>query len=117
MLRSQILMRTLLRRFSAAAPPPPPASPAPKLPSSLRRYTTQFANKPVSHITSFLILHELTAIIPVGGLFWYMHATVWTPPGIPQDLIDEKMDSLRRWSERKGYGWFNGEQGARVLLE
>lgn len=116
MFRPDLFTRPLHRRFSSASPAPPPP-PAHKLPPSLRRYAKLFANKPVSYLTSFLILHELTAIIPVGGLFWYMHATSWTPPGIPQDLIEEKMASLRRWSERKGYGWFNGESGARVLLE
>lgn len=114
MFRPQAPTRPFLRRFSTATPPPPPS---PKLPPTLHRYAALFANKPVSYLTGFLILHELTAIIPVGGLFWYMHATSWAPPGIPQDLIDEKMASLRRWSERKGYGWFDGEKGARVLFE
>jgi hypothetical protein len=104
-------MRHLLRRrpFSTAAPP--------KVPRKLSRYAALFAGKPVSYLTSFLILHELTAILPVGGIFWYIHTTSWTPPGISQEFVKQKMESLQRWSDRKGYGWFRGDQGARVLLE
>jgi hypothetical protein len=104
-------MRHLLRRRLFSTAPPP------KVPPKLSRYAALFAGKPVSYLTSFLILHELTAILPVGGIFWYIHATSWTPPGISQEFVKQKMESLQRWSDKKGYGWFRGDQGARVLLE
>ncbi|KAK6465350.1 hypothetical protein DFJ63DRAFT_310447 [Scheffersomyces coipomensis] len=41
-----------------------------RVPRFLRRYTTQFIHAPVSHVISFLVLHELTAIVPLISL-WY----------------------------------------------
>lgn len=42
-----------------------------RVPRFLRPYTTRFIGAPVSHVTAFLILHELTAIVPLVG-FWYL---------------------------------------------
>ena len=107
--RLRPLRLALHRRLSTA---PPPRSP------KLKRYAALFANKPVSYFTAFLILHEITAILPVGGIFWYLHATQWTPPGLPQDLVEKKIAYATRWTHDWGLGeWFSGEKGARLLLE
>jgi hypothetical protein len=113
-----LLTRTAPRRlFSAAAPPPPPP-PTPKLPPKLKHYAQLFAGKPVSYFTSFMILHEITAMVPVAGLFWYIHSTEWTPPGVPKELVERKMESAKKWTTEWGFGrWFEGDKGARMLLE
>lgn len=43
------------------------------IPRFLQPFTTRFVNAPVTHITSFLILHEITAIVPLIGLWWVFH--------------------------------------------
>lgn len=44
-----------------------------RIPKFLHRYTTRFMNAPVSHVVSFLILHELTAIVPLLSLWYLFH--------------------------------------------
>ncbi|KAK6204867.1 uncharacterized protein RJT21DRAFT_117329 [Scheffersomyces amazonensis] len=41
-----------------------------RIPKIFRPYASRFITAPVSHSVSFLILHELTAIIPLVGI-WY----------------------------------------------
>ncbi|CAK9440265.1 uncharacterized protein LODBEIA_P43650 [Lodderomyces beijingensis] len=54
-----------------------------RIPKFLRSYASKFINAPFSHLISFLILHELTAIIPLFGIWYYLHHH----PGIvPLDL-------------------------------
>ncbi|KAJ2976301.1 hypothetical protein NQ176_g5036 [Zarea fungicola] len=50
-----------------------------KLPRRLQKYTKRLRNAPVSHIVSFLILHELTAIVPLFALFAVFHYTTYVP--------------------------------------
>jgi hypothetical protein len=51
-----------------------------RVPKFLRRYTDVLRNAPVSHIVAFLILHEITAIVPLVGLAGYFHYANWLPP-------------------------------------
>src|SRR5271155_2466428 len=51
-----------------------------RVPRSLRKYTDGLRSAPISHVVSFLILHELTAIIPLVGLAGGFH--VWGLPGV-----------------------------------
>lgn len=44
-----------------------------RIPKLLRPYTTQFINAPVSHVLAFVILHELTAIVPLVGIWYALH--------------------------------------------
>ncbi|KAF4120767.1 hypothetical protein GMORB2_2771 [Geosmithia morbida] len=44
-----------------------------RLPRRLQPYTRGLRDAPVSHIVSFLILHELTAVVPLLALFGLFH--------------------------------------------
>ena len=112
------LLRTLLPQHRLLFSTTPPSAPPANAPSKLKKYAALFADKPVSYFTSFIILHEITAIVPVAGLFCYIHSTQWTPPGIPNELIDKKMEFAKRWTADWGLGqYFEGDKGARMLLE
>jgi len=50
-----------------------------KLPSRLQRYTSGLRKAPLSHIIAFLILHEITAIVPLLGLWGFFHYTDYVP--------------------------------------
>lgn len=39
----------------------------------MQKYTSRLRDAPVSHVVAFLILHELTAIVPLFGLFGLFH--------------------------------------------
>lgn len=92
-IRAQLFHKQIFhRRFLSTAPPHATSSVeriASKLPKRLQPYASRFLNRPVSHLTSFLLLHEITAIVPLGGLFWLFHATQWSPPGMPGKWIDD----------------------------
>lgn len=44
----------------------------------LRKYLTKFQNAPASHLTAFLVLHEITAILPIPLVFYALQHSQWT---------------------------------------
>lgn len=136
--------RTLARRQFATQPTPPPTSASRidrfnrRLPKFLHRYTSALASAPLSHITSFLILHELTAIIPLFGLAATFHYTHWLPSWFAEGAwVLAGVEQFGKYFKRKGWirsedvaeaeaevelrkrdhVWNLGEGGARVLVE
>ena len=131
------------RRF-ATQPTPPPTSASRidrfnrRLPRFLHKYTSALANAPLSHITSFLILHELTAIIPLFGLAATFHYTQWLPSWFAEGAwMLAAVEKFGKYFKRKGWirgedvieaeaevelrrrdrVWHLGEGGARLLVE
>ncbi|TQS37752.1 hypothetical protein Golomagni_01764 [Golovinomyces magnicellulatus] len=49
------------------------------LPKFLRQHVSGLQGAPVTHIVSFLFLHELTALIPLLGLSLSFHYSGWSP--------------------------------------
>lgn len=87
--------RSRLRRFND------------RLPRFLRTYTTPLFGAPVTHITSFLILHEITAILPLFGLVGAFHYGAWMPDlasGTGEsNAFDEGAARFGRWLKKKGW--------------
>ena len=129
MMASQRLS-TFLRRFrfqtvykspsrNLSASPTPSPAPTPKdshsrlrrfnerLPRFLRAYTTPLLGAPVTHVTSFLILHEITAIIPLFGLVAAFHYGNWLPDiasgSGENSSFDEGAARFGRWLRKKGW--------------
>jgi len=137
--RGQRSSRSLLRSWrrnastsSTTSPPTPPSSRFDRLnarlPRFLQRYTTPLRNAPVSHITAFLILHELTAIIPLFGLAATFHYTHWLPPYISEgQLVSQGVEKFGNYFRRKGWlgdegagrekWWGRGEGSVRIVVE
>jgi hypothetical protein len=74
----------------------------------------------VSHITAFLILHELTAVVPLVALFGVFHYYTDVGPieawmrGHYGTYVSEGMGRFERYFRRKG--WFGfGEENADVI--
>jgi hypothetical protein len=136
--------RALARRQFATQPTPPPTSASRidrfnrRLPKFLHKYTSALASAPLSHITSFLILHELTAIIPLFGLAATFHYTHWLPSWFAEGAwVLAGVEQFGKYFKRKGWirsedvaeaeaevemrkrdhVWNLGEGGARVLVE
>lgn len=65
-----------------------------KVPRFLRPWTTQFIHAPVSHVTAFLILHELTAIVPLVAIWYLLHQY--------HDLLMVSTLDLPTWAIEKG---------------
>jgi hypothetical protein len=90
-----------------------------RLPRFLQRYTSALVNAPLSHITSFLILHELTAIVPLFGLAGYFHYTHWLPSWFAEGaFVLSGVERFGRYFRRKG--WIRSgekEEAEREVLE
>jgi len=96
----------------------------------LQRYTTPLLNAPLTHITAFLLLHELTAVVPIFGLAGLFHYTRWMPPFVGEGKwVADGVEKFGNWFRRKGWfgkeeekgwrarWWGRGEGGTRVVVE
>ena len=100
-----------------------------RLPKFLQGYTTPLINAPLTHISAFLLLHELTAVIPLFGLVATFHYTNWMPPFISEGKwISDGVQRFGNYFRRKGWlgedgktrrhrWWGHGEGGTRIVVE
>ncbi|CAK7226882.1 hypothetical protein SBRCBS47491_006378 [Sporothrix bragantina] len=88
-----------------------------RLPPSMQKYTRRLKDAPVSHVVAFLILHELTAIVPLFGLFGLFHYAAGSGQLVPLDYMMEHYggqvaDGVRRFEKyfrRKEWFGFSKE--------
>ncbi|KAK0651703.1 hypothetical protein B0T16DRAFT_85023 [Cercophora newfieldiana] len=85
-----------------------------RLPRPLQKYTARLRNAPLSHVVAFLILHEITAVIPLFGLFGVFHYTELIPVGYVLERyggwVGEGAGRAERYFRRKGwFGFIEGE--------
>ena len=99
-----------------------------RLPRFLRQYTTPLVNAPLTHISAFLLLHELTAVIPLLGLAGIFHYTQWMPPYVSEGKwVSDGVERFGNYFRRKGWlgheqasryrWWGRGEGGVRIVVE
>ncbi|KAJ3044752.1 hypothetical protein HDU99_009904, partial [Rhizoclosmatium hyalinum] len=62
---------------------------------------------PASHLTSFLILHELTAILPLPAIYYTLQATQIQVP-VPPEIMSQAEEKMEKVMRR--YGWGQGEE-------
>ncbi|KAL3462552.1 hypothetical protein BJX64DRAFT_138563 [Aspergillus heterothallicus] len=74
-----------------------------RLPPFLRTYTTPLLGAPATYITSFLILHEITAIIPLFGLVAAFHYGNWLPDLSEYRGFEEGTRRFTGWLRKKGW--------------
>ncbi|KAK3945147.1 hypothetical protein QBC46DRAFT_372897 [Diplogelasinospora grovesii] len=83
-----------------------------RLPTWTRRYTSRLRDAPVSHVVAFLILHEITAVVPLFALAGFFHYyTDVTNNAVVRYTMDnyggyvrEGVGRFERYFKRKG--WF-----------
>jgi hypothetical protein len=86
------------------------------VPASLRKVTAPLLNAPVSHVTSFLVLHEITAIAPLFGLAAAFHYSNWLPDGWARsETVEQGVQKWGRYLRRKG--WIKDEDQAQAEAE
>jgi hypothetical protein len=101
-----------------------------RLPRFLLRYLSPLRAAPLSHVTAFLVLHELTAIIPLFGLAAAFHYYNWLPPYISEGKwVSEGIVMFGNWMRKRGWigddgkggaagmWWGRGESGVRIVVE
>jgi hypothetical protein len=77
----------------------------------LQRYATRLRGAPLTHVAAFLVLHEITAVVPLLGLFGLFHYAVagaYLPVeylmGNYGGYVQEGVGRFERYFRRKG--WF-----------
>ncbi|WYZ38430.1 hypothetical protein EsH8_III_000344 [Colletotrichum jinshuiense] len=79
-----------------------------RVPTRFQKYTTGLRKAPLSHVVAFLILHEVTAIVPLLGLFGLFHYTNFLPleyvTGHWAGYVRDGVGMAERYFSRKG--WF-----------
>lgn len=100
-----------------------------RLPKFLQRYTNPLIDAPVTHIVSFLVLHEITAVLPLVALFATFHYTSWLPRFVTQGKwFNDGVQKFGNYFKKKGwlgpeqktrrYKWWNqGEGGVKIVTE
>ena len=100
-----------------------------RLPKFLQPYTTPLINAPLTHISAFLLLHELTALLPLFGLAATFHYTRWMPPFISEGKwVSKSVEKTGNYFRKKGWlgeegetrrhkWWGRGEVGTRLVVE
>ena len=74
------------------------------MPEFLHRYTAPLHDAPFTHITAFLLLHELTAIIPLFGLAGVFHYSQWLPPFVDNwEWVEQGAKRFGHYFRRKGW--------------
>ncbi|KAJ1979810.1 hypothetical protein H4R34_002682 [Dimargaris verticillata] len=76
-----------------------------------RRYANRLRNQPTSHVLAFALLHEITAIVPLVGLYWLLSTASWQLP-MPERYYEEAMTRAERILQRYGWGGASPVQGA-----
>jgi hypothetical protein len=67
-------------------------------------------------VTAFLLLHELTAVVPLFGLTALFHYTNWLPPFFSEGAwIKAGIERFARYSRRKG--WIQSDEEAELELD
>ncbi|KAI9828383.1 MAG: hypothetical protein M1832_002811 [Thelocarpon impressellum] len=98
------------------------------VPRFLHRYTTPLRHAPVTHVTAFLLLHEISAIVPLFTLAATFHYARWLPPFIGEGKwVSDGVEKFGGYFKRKGWlgeegrgrykWWGRGEGGVRVVVE
>lgn len=129
------LSQSAARRLNSTKPPSPPsASPSAteaaaskqqsradrilsRLPRGMQGYAGRLRSAPLSHVVAFLVLHELTAVVPLLGLFGLFHygGASAAPIGYMMEhygsYVREGAARFERYFTRKGWFGFGGEDG------
>lgn len=87
-----------------------------RLPKFLHPWTNGLRAAPGSNVVAFLILHELTAIVPLVGLAGLFHYTNWLPRYWTEArYISDGTEKFGRYFARKG--WFGFERTEHAPVE
>jgi len=74
------------------------------VPRFTHKYVLSLRHAPVTHISAFLILHELTAIVPLVGLTGYFHYTNWLPSWFAEGYyVKEGVERFGKYLRKKGW--------------
>ncbi|KAK8205480.1 hypothetical protein BKA81DRAFT_360755 [Phyllosticta paracitricarpa] len=75
-----------------------------RLPRGLQAYLLPLRSAPLTHVTAFLILHEITAIVPLVGLAATFHYGNWLPSSLSDGVwVQQGVERFGRYFRKKGW--------------
>lgn len=75
-----------------------------RVPRFLQPTVNGLRQAPLSHVAAFLVLHELTAVIPLFGLAGAFHYWRWLPPYFAEGAwISAGVEKFGRYFRKKGW--------------
>jgi len=87
-----------------------------RLPAFLRPSAAKLRAAPVSHAVAFLILHEITAVVPLFALFALFHYTTYVPIDYMLKgyggYVEEGVGRFERYFKRKGWFGFSQDESS-----
>lgn len=91
---------------------------ASRIPKWLRPYTSNFVNAPFSHVTAFVILHELSAIVPLIGLWYVFHQNhEYIPLDLPNWAIEKGTAVIDKGLALFDFSEYSVQEKAKFLME
>ncbi|RDA91592.1 hypothetical protein CP533_4620 [Ophiocordyceps camponoti-saundersi (nom. inval.)] len=88
-----------------------------KLPARWQKYAVRLRNAPVSHVVAFLVLHEITAVVPLVALWALFHYTTVVPVEFVASRFaaytDAGVAKFERYFRRKQWFGFDAEEPGR----
>lgn len=90
-----------------------------RIPRFLRRYAGRFINAPVSHVSAFLILHELTAIMPLIGIWYFLHHNHDMIPtmDLPSWALEKGTKVIDKSMEKFDFSDYSLHDKAQIIVE
>lgn len=89
-----------------------------RMPKFMLPYTKNFIHAPVSHVTAFLILHELSAIVPLVGIWYVFHKYQWSIPlDLPSWAIDKGTHIIDKSMAQFDFRNFSFQEKANFIME
>ncbi|KAK8245839.1 hypothetical protein IWZ00DRAFT_546036 [Phyllosticta capitalensis] len=87
-----------------------------RLPRGLQTYLLPLRSAPITHVTAFLILHEITAVVPLVGLAAIFHYGNWLPSSLAEGAwVQQGVERFGRYFRKKG--WIEEEAEAEAEEE
>ncbi|ESZ92793.1 hypothetical protein SBOR_6850 [Sclerotinia borealis F-4128] len=88
-----------------------------RIPKFLHPYTAPLLTAPKTYIISFLVLHEITALVPLILLAGGFHYTGCLPSDlIPEGKLEATRERFERWFGKKGWFGYEGATGSADAL-
>lgn len=86
------------------------------VPRGLQTYLLPLRSAPITHVTAFLILHEITAVVPLVGLAAIFHYGNWLPSSLAEGAwVQQGVERFGRYFRKKG--WIEEEAEAEAEEE
>lgn len=89
-----------------------------RMPRFMLPYTKNFIHAPVSHVTAFLVLHELSAVVPLVGIWYMFHKYQWAIPlDLPSWAIDKGTHIIDKSMAQFDFQNFSFQEKANFIME